>query len=264
MTDRSSVDAGADCKSRVTIPVAARQHGGALSVPPLVKGGQGGVGQHASGRANGIARGFAAPSPRPSPRRGEGDDVSQAPSSWRKSGLFSASLRRGEGDDVSQAPRSWRKSGLFSASLRRCDGNDVSQAPSSRKRPCLIFPSPRRGEGARRAGEGAAQAERRASLSDVARPRLSVNEHGSRAGYSCGMPASKLAGPIVAFRSAKANPFAERKATMGCHPRNASSEPRPLTCRQALLTESLVRKLGTSHWHRDQDGTLAMSDVLFN
>ena len=33
--------------------------------------------------------------------------------------------------------------------------------------------------------------------------------------------------PIVALRSAKGFPFAERKATMACHPRNASSEPCP-------------------------------------
>src|SRR5271156_1078949 len=33
------------------------------------------------------------------------------------------------------------------------------------------------------------------------------------------------AGPIVDFRSAKENTFAERKSTMACYPRNASSEP---------------------------------------
>ena len=42
-------------------------------------------------------RGAAAPSPRPSPRSGEGDDLSLAPFSLGRPGLFSPSPRRGEG-----------------------------------------------------------------------------------------------------------------------------------------------------------------------
>ena len=48
-------------------------------------------------RPLGQYRGFAAPSPRPSPRRGEGDDVSLAPSFQERPGRFSPSPRRGEG-----------------------------------------------------------------------------------------------------------------------------------------------------------------------
>ena len=50
--------------------------------------------------------------------------------------------------------------------------------------------------------------------------------HRSKGGYRCGAQASMSAGTIV-FRSAKENPFAERKPTMACYPRNASSEPCP-------------------------------------
>jgi hypothetical protein len=38
--------------------------------------------------------------------------------------------------------------------------------------------------------------------------------HGSKGGYSCGTLASMPAGFIVAFRSAKAHPFAERKTAI--------------------------------------------------
>jgi cellulose synthase operon protein C len=104
-------------------------------------------------RPMGSYRGFAAPSPHPSPRRGEGDDVSLAPSFQERAGHFPRSPARGEGDDR-------------------------SLAPSLQEPPGAFYPSPPRGEGARRAGEGAeprAQQKRELSPRAHDRPTEPIN-----------------------------------------------------------------------------------------
>jgi hypothetical protein len=75
-------------------------------------------------RPMGRYRRFAAPSPHPSPRRGEGDDVSRAPSFQDRPGRFSPSPRRGEGArraGEGAGPKAQQKRGLSPASKRPLD-----------------------------------------------------------------------------------------------------------------------------------------------
>ena len=81
---------------------------------------EGGVGFRPDlSRPMGRYRRFAAPSPHPSPRRGEGDDVSRAPSFQDRPGRFSPSPRRGEGArraGEGAGPKARQKRGLSPAS----------------------------------------------------------------------------------------------------------------------------------------------------
>jgi hypothetical protein len=79
--------------------------------------------------------GFAAPSPQPSPRRGEGDDLSLAPISWRSPGFLPPSPRRGEG-----ARRAGEGAGQISQRARRASQTSKRRlhfavSPASREGP---------------------------------------------------------------------------------------------------------------------------------